>query len=76
MLFSETSIATEKSDQEEKVYESSSRKSSLKESSDGQGASSFDYRDSDTISESEEEYIRKIMSGEFSFKLLFSSILL
>lgn len=72
MLFSETPIAAEKSDQEEKVYESSSCKSSLKESSDGQGASSFDYRDSDTISESEEEYIQKIMSGEFSFKLFLS----
>lgn len=72
MLFSETPVAAEKSDKEEKVYESSSCKSSLKESSDGQGASSFDYRDSDTISESEEEYIRKIMSGEFSFKLFLS----
>ena len=62
-LFSEIPTALEKSNPEEKVYESSSRKSSLKESSDGQGASSFDYRDSDTISESEEEHIRKMLSG-------------
>lgn len=49
-------------DQKEEVNECSSRKSSLKDPSDGLRASYFDRRDSDTISESEEEYIRKMLS--------------
>lgn len=46
------------------MEECSSRKSSVKEASDGQEASPSDRRDSDILSETEEEYFQKMLSGE------------